>query len=203
MTSEVEGAGENTDHLLGDMVRDADEYLAQLRRTHASATRLHVLIVGFVVWFAAFVVLGTGVYFTIPGSMATEYLLGAFLAAIAIGAAAGAVMYAVRRKRGFKFAELGELVNKMKQGKASSEEGLRLIDMMHGAALTLRKQKMDSAFEYGVAAFILVSIVGLNAGIGALAGVVVYLYFRFEATRAYDKDDRKYEESKKDLLLSL
>src|SRR5215467_3382910 len=203
MTAEAGKAGEPADQMLGDMVREADEYYAQLRRRHASETRLHVALVGSVVWFAAFVVLGVGVYFTIPRTLEIEYLVGAFLGALFVGAIAALVMYIVRRRRGFKFAELGLLLAKMKQGKASSEDGLRLMDVMHPAALVSRKQRLDSAFEYGVAAFILVGIIGLNAGLGALAGVIVYLYFRFEATRDYEREDQRYETSKKELLLNL
>jgi hypothetical protein len=47
--------------MLGDMVRDADEYHAQLRIRHVSGDRLHAAVVSVVVWFAAFVVLGVGV----------------------------------------------------------------------------------------------------------------------------------------------
>ena len=112
-------------------------------------------------------------------------------------------MYAVRRRRGFKFAELGAQIDRMKSGRVSSEDALRLMDLMHQAALTARKRRLDLAFEYGVAAFILVSLIGLNAGYGALAGVIVYLYFRYESTREYEKEDERYEESKKDLLLGL
>jgi ABC-type multidrug transport system fused ATPase/permease subunit len=203
MTAEGEKSGELTERMLGDMVRDADEYYAQLRRRHVSETRLHVAVVSAAVWFATFVVLGVGAYVTIRGAAVTGYLLAAFLVAVAIGVAAGIAMYAARRKRGFKFAELGDLLNKMREGRASSEDGLRLVDTMHEAALTARKQRLDSAFEYGVAAFILVSVVGLNAGFGALAGVVVYLYFRFESLREFEKEDRRYEDSKKELLQSL
>ena len=134
-------------------------------------------------------------------------LPGAFLTGIAAGVTAGVmagvIMYMIRRRRGSKFADLGALIDKMKGGQASSEDGLRLMDLMHQAALTMRKQKLDSAFEYGVAAFILVSIVGFNAGFGALAGVLTYLYFRFEALRDYEREDERYEASKKDILLSL
>ncbi len=203
MTAEGEEGRRPTDQMLGDMVREADEYYAQLKRRHASQTRLTVLVVGIIVWFAAFVVLGFGVYFTIERALVLEYLLGAFLGSIAIGVAAGLIMYAVRRKRGFKFAELGDLLSKLKGGRASSEDGLRLMDVMHQAALVMRKQRLDSAFEYGVVAFVLVSVIGLNAAIGALAGVVVYLYFRFEAIREYEREDERYEDSKTELLQSL
>jgi hypothetical protein len=112
-------------------------------------------------------------------------------------------MYLARRQKGFKFAELGLLLDKIKEHGASTEDGLRLMDAMHQAAVTVRKRRLDSALEYGIAAFILVSLVGLNAGFGALAGVVVYLYFRFEAVREYEREDAKYENSKKELVLSL
>ncbi|HEV2225237.1 MAG TPA: hypothetical protein VGR56_00370 [Nitrososphaerales archaeon] len=201
MTSEEKTA--ETEQMLSGMVKDADEYYAQLKRIHASQTKLHVAIVGTVVWFAAFVVLGVGVYFTIGRAMVPLYLLGAFLAAVGVGAGAGGVMYAIRRRRGFKFEELGVLLERMKTGRTSSEDGLRLTDVMHQAARIARKQRLDSAFEYGVGAFIVVSVIGLNAGFGALAGVVVYLYFRFEALRDYEREDQRYENSKKELLLNL
>ena len=188
---------------MNDIIRDADEYYSELKRRHVSETRLHVAIVGAIVWFASFAVLGFGVLFTIPRALQIEYLLGAFLMSVAIGAVASLSMYITRRRRGFKFAELGVLLDRIRGGKVSSEDGLRLTDVMHRVALTARKQRLDSAFEYGVAAFILVSIVGVNAGFGALAGVVVYLYFRFEALREFEREDQRYEDSKKELLLNL
>lgn len=203
MTSDEGGKLEPADQALNNMVRDADEYYAQLKKRHASETREQVAAVGISAWFAAFVALGIGAYVTIKGSAVTEYIAGAFLAAIVVGVAGGLLMYAIRRRRGFKFAQLGDLLGKMKQGKVSSEDGIRLIDMMHQATLVMRKQRLDAALSYGLGAFILVSVVALNAGFGALAGVIVYLYFRFEAMKEYEREDARYEDSKKDLLLSL
>jgi len=77
------------------------------------------------------------------------------------------------------------------------------MDAIRQASLVAKKRKMDSAIKYGVVAFSLVALIGLNAAIGALAGVVVYLYFRFEALREYERDEMRYEDSKKDLLHSL
>jgi hypothetical protein len=191
------------DRTLGDIVRDADDYYNYLIAKHASKTRLDVVVVSLVVWFAAFAVLGLG-SFAIYGEK-IQYLVVSFVVAIVIGAAAGVATYATRRRRGFKFAELGILLKKMKDqgGAASSEDGLRLMDAMHQAALVAKKRKMDAAFEYGVVAFIIVALIGMNAATGALAGVVAYLYFRFEALRDYEKEDERYEDSKKELLLSL
>jgi hypothetical protein len=201
MTSEQNG--EAADKMLNGIIRDADEYYAKLKGQAVNQTRVHVAVIGSIVWFAVFAALGIGAYFTVPAAKLVGYLVAAFLGAVVTGVAAGLIMYLIRRRRGFKFAELGATLNKMKGGKASSEDGLRLMDLMHQATLTMRKQRLDSAFEYGVAAFILVSFVGLNAGFGALAGVVTYLYFRFEALREYEREGERYELSKKEILLSL
>jgi len=199
MTSSENGA----DTALSGMVKDAEEYYSQLQKRHSSETRLHMFVVGVVVWFAGFAVLGFGALATEKGPTFYNYLVGAFLFAILLGVGAAVVTYNNRRKRGFKFNRLGDLLQEMRGRQVTAEDGLRLMDAMHEAAVTSRKRRLDVSFEYGVAAFILVAVVGLNAAAGALAGVIVYLYFRFEALREYESEDRKYEDSKKELLLNL
>jgi hypothetical protein len=201
MTSEQNG--EAADKLLDDMVRDADEYYARLNVQQLNQARIYAAVMGAVIWFAVFAGLGIALYLNVKGSGISLDLLWAFLTAVASGIITGAIMYVVRRHRASKFADLGALLTKMKQGRVSSEDGLHLMDLMHQAALTMRKHRLDSAFAYGVSAFILVSFVGLNAGFGALAGVVTYLYFRFEAIREYEKEDERYEVAKREIILSL
>jgi hypothetical protein len=202
MTTERNEPGRNGQKL-DDIVQDADEYFSYLKEKHVQQTRLDAIVVSLTVWFGAFIALGVGAYTTIHGSAVIEYILGAFLASIVIAVGAGIVTYLFRRRRAFKFAELGLLVAKMKQSGASSEEGLHLMDAMHQAAFAVRKRRLTSAFEYGVLAFAIVTILGLNAGIGALAGVIVYLYFRYEALREYERGEERYENSKRALLQSL
>lgn len=204
MPTEGEEPGQRADQKLDDIVREADEYYNYLRAKDVSGTRLDVLVVSIGVWFAAFVVIGIS-YYAIVGfgnlRLDTVALFG--LVATAIAPAAGLATYLIRRRRRFKFAELGILLSKMKAGGATSEDSLHLMDTMHQAALAVRKRKLDSAFEYGVVAFIVVGLLGLNAAAGMLAGVIVYLYFRFEALRDYEKEDKRYEDSKRELLQSL
>ena len=201
MTSEENG--EAADKLLDDMVRDADEYYDRLNLQQLNQTRVYAAVMGAVIWFAVFAGLGIALYLNVKGSEISLDLLWAFLTAVASGVITGAVVYAIRRQRASKFADLGALLTKMKTGRVSSEDGLRLMDLMHQAALTMRTQRLDTAFAYGVSAFILVSFVGLNPGFGGIAGVVTYLYFRFEALREYEKEDERYEVAKKDIILSL
>ena len=201
MTSQGEESGRRNGQKLDDIVRDADEYYTYLKRKHVHETRLDVVVVGLVVWFASFAAIGFSAL-ALYGRM-IYYVAVAFSIAVVIGAAAGLVTYLIRRRRGFKFVELGVLLSRMKAGGASSEDGLRLMDAMHQAATAVKKRRLDSAFEYGVVAFALVALIGLNAGIGALAGVIVYLYFRFEALREYERGEERYEDSKRQLLQSL
>ena len=201
MTTTGEESGQLTDQKLDDIVRDADDYYDSLRRKHVSDTRLDVGVVSLVVWFASFAAIGLSAFALYGREI--RYVFVAFLVGIVIAAVAGLLTYAIRRRRGFKFAELGVLLNKMKQGGATSEDGLHLMDAVRQASLVAKKRKMDSAFKYGVVAFAVVALIGLNAAIGALAGVIVYLYFRFEALRGYDKEEKRYEDSKKELLQSL
>ncbi len=201
MATEQRESGQRNGQRLDDIVRDADEYYNYLKGKHVHETRLDVAVASLVVWFAAFAVIGLSA-FALYGRM-IYFVLVAFLAAIVIGASAGLATYLIRRRRRFKFAELGVLLNKMKSGAASSEDGLRLMDAMHQAALAVRKRRMDSAFEYGVIAFAVVALIGMNAGLGALAGVIVYLYFRFEALREHERGVERYEDSKRQLLQSL
>ena len=201
MTSQGEESGRRNGQKLDDIVRDADEYYTYLKGKHVHETRLDVVVVGLVVWFASFAAIGFSAL-ALYGRM-IYYVAVAFSIAVVIGAAAGLVTYLIRRRRGFKFVELGVLLSRMKAGGASSEDGLRLMDAMHQAATAVKKRRLDSAFEYGVVAFALVALIGLNAGIGALAGVIVYLYFRFEALREYERGEERYEDSKRQLLQSL
>ncbi len=201
MTAGGEESGQRADQKLDDIVRDADEYYNNLRRKHVSDTRLDVAVVSLVVWFASFAVIGLTSILVFGREIG--FVVLAFLAALVIAAGAGITTYVSRRRRGFKFAELGVLLNKMKQGGVSSEDGLHLMDAVRKASLVAKKRKMDSAFKYGVVAFAIVALIGLNAAIGALAGVIVYLYYRFETLREYEKEEKRYEDSKKELLQNL
>jgi hypothetical protein len=201
MTTEEKAPGRRTDQTLDDIVRDADQYYNYLNGKHVNETRLDVAVVSLVVWFASFAAIGLSSIALFGEHI--YYVVISFLISLVVGAVAGVATYAIRRKRGFKFAELGALLAKMKQGGASSEDGIHLMDAMHQAALVVKKRKVDSAIEYGLIAFAIVALVGTSAAAGALAGVVVFLYFRYEALREYEREDIRYEDSKRQLLQSL
>jgi hypothetical protein len=132
-----------------------------------------------------------------------QYLLLSAGVCTVAGVASGLATYGIRRGRRTRFAQLGALLDRMKGGEVSSEDGLHLIDAMHQAALVVKKRKVDSAFEYGVVAFALIGLFGNNVLAGIVAGALAYLYFREKALREYQFDEKRYEDSKRDLLQSL
>jgi len=212
-------SGQPNSRKLDDVVRDADAYYIYLRKKDVNQTRLDVAVVSSVVWFSAFIVLGftslalsgclspstfsACVSSSAPSKVLFQYLLYSAAVCTASALAAGIITYAVRRRRRSKFAELRGLLDKVKGGGASSEDGLHLMDALHQAALVVKKRKVDYAYEYGIAGFILVSIFANNGVAGVVAGVLAYLYFRQKALREYEKEDKRYEDSKAVLLQSL
>jgi hypothetical protein len=214
-----EKSGQEADRNLNDIVREADEYYRYIIAKDASGTRLDVIAVSTVVWFAAFIAFALASLATIgclspstfsscvsgpsPSKVLLQYLILSAGGALVTSAGAGITTYAIRRKRRSRFAELGALLTKMKGGVASSEDGLHLMDAMHQAAQVVNKRKVDSAFEYGVVAFILVGLFGQNALAPILAGALAYLYLREKALREYERDEKRYEDSKKELFQNL
>src|SRR5438552_16174695 len=119
MTSQGEESGQRNGQKLDDIVRDADEYYTYLKRKHIHETRLDVVVVGLVVWFASFAAIGFSA-FALYGKM-IYYFAVAFSIAVVIGAAVCLVTDLMRRRIGFTLAELGGLVGRMIAGRDSAE----------------------------------------------------------------------------------
>src|SRR5207244_6406806 len=128
MTSQGEESGRRNGQKLDDIVRDADEYYTYLKRKHVHETRLDVVVVGLVVWFASFAAIGFSAL-ALYGRM-IYYVAVAFSIAVVICAAAGLVTYLIRRKRVFKFAELAAPLSRMKVAAAFYEHELRRMGAM-------------------------------------------------------------------------
>src|SRR6266540_3847456 len=117
MTTPGEESGQHTDQKLDDIVRDADDHYNSLRRKHINDTRLDVAVVSLVVWFASFAAIGLSAFALYGREI--YYVFVSFVLGIVIAAVAGLSTYAIRRRRGLKFTELGVFLNRMKQGGAT------------------------------------------------------------------------------------
>ncbi len=202
MSSEPRDAAQSFNAELDAMVREAEELYATLKKKHDRQTKVDSIYMGVFVWFVGFVGLAIGSVAISGRFLFSNPVLS--LAVVSVIALIGiALTYALTPQRRFPFADLSTLVAKMREGKASSEDGLRLLDTIHQATLAVKKGKVDSAFTYGAGAFVLVTLFGKNVGFGLLTGVIVYLYFRSEAIREYENELKEYEQSKREFIQSL
>ena len=133
-----------------------------------------------------------------------------------------ATYFLLKRKHDARLKELSSLITEMKK----MEEQQQKTDAgggegITGAALSLadkimtllpdivRKRNQDSLL-FGVVAFMVVDIFGNNLAAAILAGAIVWLYFRYEARKTYQREiskfaeqKRVFEQRKKDFMESL
>src|SRR5438128_10509959 len=100
MTSQGEESGQRNGQKLDDVVRDADEYYTYLKRKHVHETRLDVVVVGLVGWFASCAAIGFSAL-AVCGSLIYYVAVGLSLAVVNVGGARP-VRELIRRRRVIK-----------------------------------------------------------------------------------------------------
>ncbi|MDG6934185.1 MAG: hypothetical protein JRN68_05765 [Nitrososphaerota archaeon] len=202
MESEGNG-GESTTRNLDDVLRSAEDWYIYLRKKHDGETIAWTVAMGVIAWLAALLILALS-SFTLLHVFFASYLLEGITVITILAVAVSLLTYFIRRRRAFPFVELRNLIDKMKNAsEISSYDYLKLVDQMHDVLLAVKKGKLDSAQGDGIVAFIVVALFGFNIGLGLLAGIIVYLYFRYEAIREYDNETRRYLEAKREFIEGL
>jgi hypothetical protein len=129
---------------------------------------------------------------------------------LSVGGACGAVAYVLLgRKENPKLRELSDLIARTKARRGAGGEGEEVIyaQEITGSALLetekilellpqlVRTRNQDSLL-FGMVAFVVAAVLA-RPPIGILVGVIVWLYFRYETNRTYDRQISKIEEQKK------
>jgi phosphate/sulfate permease len=147
-------------------------------------------------------------YFDTHSSSATLFAL-----LVLSGLSSWLVAYLLlRRRKNPELEELSALIAKMKEkdeNKGTTESALSLTEKILALLpKVVRKRNLDS-FLFGITAFILASLVARPA-LGILVGAIVWLYFRYEMNRTYEREiaalqeqERIFEQRKKEFLESL
>ena len=126
--------------------------------------------------------------------------LQVFLAGLLLGVTGGVASYfIIERVQKPRFSELSDALAEMRRAKENQnllEKTLHLIDRMTECLPEVKKRRREDSFMYGVAAFILVSFLRTTTfpGLNVLIGVLVWLYFRYEATKDYEREVSRFEE---------
>lgn len=132
----------------------------------------------------------------------------AALAAMLIGGIA--TYFLLKRKQESQIKDLSSLIVQMKgrisgtqdattAGAGIIEDALALADKITALLPDLVRKRNQDTLLFGVAAFIFATLIGRNAAVGILVGVIVWLYFRYEMGKTYDREIARFEEQKKNL----
>ena len=120
------------------------------------------------------------------------------------GVAGGIASYLlIGRKREASLRELSNLIGEARRKENASEsQGSRTVDLL---ALTekimallpevVRKRNQDS-FLFGLLTFVLLAIPA-TPPVALLLGVIVWLYFRYEMNKGYDREISRFEEQRR------
>ena len=140
-----------------------------------------------------------------------------FLTGVEVGAAAGiasglGTYYFFGRRENKELKELEGLIGRIKETnkeERGTEGALSIADKILDLLPRLVRRRTSDALLFGIAAFILGSIVG-TASVGIVVGALVWIYFRYETNQSYERQlsrleeqKRAFEKEKKNFLESL
>jgi hypothetical protein len=195
------------------IVESSDKWLGRLR-TRQFRVRLAISFLTLVlaIFIAAATILG---YIVITHGVA--YLTTIFhkpdqagpiaIAIILAGLLSGfATYFLLKRDHNAQLKELSSVIAEMKKiegersnagGEGITEKALSLTDKILTLLPDLVRKRNQDSLVFGIVALILVTTFGGNFAVGILAGVIVWLYFRYETKRTYEQEISKLEEQKR------
>jgi hypothetical protein len=202
------------------IVEIADRWLRQIRTRQKRVRLVSSFLTGILVFFgilivaAATIFIGSGAYLN-QTTFATvfqqyqneffEFVGAAFLLA-PISAIVTYVL--LRRIHEIQLRELSSLTAQLKKievdhlqttnggGQGFTENALSLADKILNLLPGIVRKRNQDSLLYGVAAFVL-SLVSGNLGAAILVGVIVWVYFRYETRKTYEREVSKFEEQKR------
>ena len=130
-----------------------------------------------------------------------------FLAGVISGFA---TYFLLKRKHEAKLKELSSLIAEMKKveedqkraandgnGEVVTENALYLADKILTLLPEMVRKRGQDSLLFGVVAFIVAEVIGRNLAVAILVGAIVWLYFRYEFRRSYEREASKFEEQKR------
>ena len=206
---------------LNSIVESASSWLSSVQKRESRVR----LISSFLTTSLVFVAVGLGLaaYFFSQGklnfqdfshnqvSMNEKFLIFSLgIASLVSGVASGiATYFLLKRKHNEELKGLSSLVvemkDKMGQRYDSSAEGgggitadaLTLADKIMALLPGLVRKRNQDALLFGAVAFIIANVIGNNAGAAIVVGVIVWLFFRYEAGKSREKEMSRLEEQRK------
>lgn len=179
----------------------------QVRLATSFLTAFIFLIITAAVFFAAITLSGVSVFQNF------RLIAVGGVSALAVFVASGILTYyLLKRRQEARLKDLSNLIAQMRKRLESAsadeaqmagtdggviEDALSLADKTMVLLPELVRKRNQDTLLFGFAAFILALLIGRNPGIAVLVGVIVWLYFRYEMGKTYDREMARFEEQKK------
>ena len=133
------------------------------------------------------------------------------ISALVIGIASGVAMYFVlKRKHREELRGLSSLVIEMKDkisksqyqqtdsvGQGFMADALAVADKILVLLPQLIRKRNYNAILFGVVAFIIANAISHNPGVAVIVGLIVWLFFRYEAKKTTERELSRLEEQKR------
>ena len=100
------------------------------------------------------------------------------------------------KKRRMSIQELSNLTSELKK-EGNLVNSLALSERLFALLPEVVRKRNQDSFLFGVVAFVLSLIVAHSLEIALVIGVIVWLYFRYEMNKYYDREIAKFEEQKR------
>ena len=120
--------------------------------------------------------------------------------------ASGIITYILLKKRhDARFAELSSLIIEMQKAAQQNatnhgiiEDAISLIDKITVLLPELVRRRLQDSFLFGALAFVISEAVSNSLPVALLIGAVVWLYFRYENSKTYEREISKLELQRRD-----
>lgn len=199
---------------LNSIVEASEKWMRRLRKRERRVRLASAFLTGFLVFagleaiFIGFVVaIHSPAYFTVfigKGSLVLALAGPAALAGLASGTA---TYFFLKRSHETRLNELSSLITQMNTEQKLDNESQVITDKALSFAdkvITLlpeivRKRNQDSLL-FGIVAFIITAIVARStwtAPVAIVVGAMVWLYFRYETGKTYEREISKFEEQRR------
>lgn len=186
---------------LGSIVDDAERSATTLKRRERNSRIARSIILGFLECAIVIVVI-LGIVELTSGTAAFTKTLGFLFATFGAGSwlIGSALTYVIlARRKNPRLQELSNLIQQIRTKKVetTTENALSLADRIVAILPEIVRKRTEDSLVYGILAFIVSLIITHFAPVAVIVGVVVWLFFRYEMNRSYEKEIAKFEEQKR------
>ncbi|MDG6994732.1 MAG: hypothetical protein JRN52_02320 [Nitrososphaerota archaeon] len=185
---------------LNIIVDEAEKSAVSLRKRERNARIVRSLILGFIECAALIgIIVALLIFSNQLDSLRSS--LGILFASVGpLSWIAGSVIsyFVLARRKNSHLEELSNIVGQLKSRKteATTEGALSMTDKIITILPELERRRTEDSLLYGILAFIVSLVISRFAPLALIVGVAVWLFFRYELRRTYERTVAKFEEQK-------